>query len=167
MAEFGSSLVKRIAELSARLPEWKPRFAAIAENATLRAIEEANERTAPNDGKERGRHMVTGDMAESWQTDSRAEPEITSDNRYKTVLANNMEYSSYVNDGHILRKHFVPGLYIDEDGLLSRRPDGSGGMLVGTKTSYVPGLYMKEAAIEKYQEVSRRELKKLSGDMFK
>jgi len=167
MAELGDSLVKRIAELSARYKTLRPRFAAIAKGATIRAVQEAQRLTAPNDGKERGTNMVTGDMAESWETASITEPEITSDHRYITHLNNNEEYASYVNDGHVLRKRFVKGLYIDEDGHLSRNADGSGGLMVGTKTSYVPGLYMKEAATELYHQICRQELKKIPGDIFK
>ena len=35
------------------------------------------------------------------------------------------------------------------------------GMMVGTQTRSVPGLYMKEAGEEKYKEVAEAELKKL------
>ena len=38
------------------------------------------------------------------------------------------------------------------------------GMMVGTQTRYVPGLYMKEAGEEKYKEVAEAELKKLAGE---
>ena len=43
----------------------------------------------------------------------------------------------------------------------------SGGMMVGTKTSYVPGLYMKEKAVEKFREVAEAELRKLPGEVFR
>ena len=49
----------------------------------------------------------------------------------KTELNNNMQYASYVNDGHRVDKHFVPGLIINGN-LLERSPDGSGGLIVGT-----------------------------------
>ena len=67
----------------------------------------------------------------------------------RTELNNNMQYASYVNDGHRVDKHFVPGLIINGN-LLERSPDGSGGIMVGTKTSYVQGKYMKEAGIGRY-----------------
>lgn len=83
-----------------------------------------------------------------------------------TALANNQEYASYVNDGHRLDKHFVPGLYVDGDGLLSRDPGRPGGMMVGTRTSYVPGLYMKEKAGERYRETVEAELPGLAKEML-
>lgn len=72
-----------------------------------------------------------------------------------------------MNDGHKVDKHFVPGLYVDENGILSMDPERDVGLVVGTKTKYVPGLYMKEKAIDKYKEITEAELKKLGGEMFK
>lgn len=76
-----------------------------------------------------------------------------------TVLANNMQYSSYVNDGHRVDKHFVPGLVVNGN-LLEEDPDGEGGIMVGTKTTYVKGKYMKEKAIKRYRTVVKTELNK-------
>ena len=46
-------------------------------------------------------------------------------------------------------------------------PDGSGGIMVGTKTSYVQGKYMKEAGIGRYRDVVRTELEKRVEEAFK
>lgn len=78
---------------------------------------------------------------------------------FMTVLANNMQYSSYVNDGHRVDKHFVPGLVVNGN-LLEEDPDGEGGIMVGTKTTYVKGKYMKEKAIKRYRTVVKTELNK-------
>ena len=59
--------------------------------------------------------------------------------------------TSYVNDGHRMDKHYVPGLYVDDDGLLSYDPAGDVGMMVGTKTKYVDGLYYERSRYRKIQ----------------
>ena len=64
-------------------------------------------------------------------------------------------------------RHFVPGLVINEEsGMLEFNPDGTGGIVVGTKTAYVPGIFMVDAAKEEYRRVLRQELKDI-GDVFK
>ena len=165
---MGDALQKRMEELTRRQAALSARFSAIAEGATLRAVEEAQDHTPPNtfeEGSLRGVHTITGAMAQHWAADSQTVP-VRAGSSYVTALANNQEYASYVNDGHRLDKHFVPGLYVDGDGLLSRDPGRPGGMMVGTKTSYVPGLYMKEKAVERYQETVEAELPKVSKEML-
>lgn len=156
---LGDGVRARLAELEARAPAISGRIAAIAEGATVRAMEEAIARTPPNtfeDGEVRGVHTITGRMAqqfavgsgggdkqpemlESWENASETTPTAAADG-YMTVLANDMQYASYVNDGHRVDKHFVPGLYIDPaTGLLSMdpsKPKGVG-LVVGAKTTYV------------------------------
>ena len=165
---FGDALQKRMEELAKRQPTIQKRLAEIAEGATLRAVEEAVAKTPPNtyeDGEIRGVHSITGELAEHWATDSRTIPD-QSGGQFSTTLANDKEYASYVNDGHDVDKHFVPGLYVDDEGVLSMDPARDVGMMVGTKTKYVPGLYMKEAGVEKYKEVAEAELRKLTGEVF-
>ena len=77
-----------------------------------------------------------------------------------------MQYASYVNDGHRMDRHFVPGLTVD-GGLLQRNDAADGGLIVGTKTTYVPGLYMKEAGIGRYKTVVRTELDKRVREAFR
>lgn len=164
--ELGDGLRKRLAELEKRFPDMKRRLAGIAEGATLRAIETAAELTPPNtfgEGEQRGVNMISGEMAEHWATDSSVTPV---GDTFVTVLANDKEYASYVNDGHRMDKHFVPGLYIDPDtGLLSRDLERKCGLMVGTKTAYVKGLHITDKAIDKYGEVVRTELAKLEQEM--
>lgn len=171
---FGDALQKRMEELAKRQPAIQKRLAEIAEGATLRAVEEATKCTPPNtfEGDEqRGVHMITGELAQSWSTDSQTTPK-QSGNDFSTTLASDQEYASYVNDGHDVDRHFVPGLYIDENGLLSYEPTGKDqkgkkiGLVVGTKTTEVPGLYMKEAGVDKYKEVAEAELRKFTGEVF-
>lgn len=171
--ELGDGMRKRLAELEKRFPNMARRIADIAEEATYRAVELATELTPPNtfeEGEERGVNMITGEMAQHWKKDSSITP-VGAD--FRTVLANkvkdpenDMEYASYVNDGHRLDKRFVPGLYIDpETGLLSRDLERKCGLVVGTKTTKVEGLHITDKAIDKYDEVVRSELDKLEREM--
>ena len=153
MSSFGSQMRKRLAELRRAQQDIPAIIDEVAEVATLAAVEKAAENTPPNGGaKIAGPNLRTGEMAQSWATDS-----VTTPNRGKTLLANLQQYASYVNNGHRVDKHFTSHLAI-EGGQLVGKPDGDGGLVVGTKTQYVPGLYMKEKAIGVYRDTVRRML---------
>lgn len=153
MSSFGSQMRKRLAELRRAQQDIPAIIDEVAEVATLAAVEKAAENTPPNGGaKVVGPNLRSGDMAQAWATDS-----VTTPNRGKTLLANLQQYASYVNDGHRMDKHFTSHLAI-EGGQLVGKPDGDGGLVVGTKTQYVPGLYMKEKAIGVYRDTVRRML---------
>ena len=84
------------------------------------------------------------------------------------MLANNVEYASYVNDGHRMDKHFVPGLYVNQySGLLEFDPTAEVGLMVGTKTKYVKGRFMKEKAIEAYEKTVLEILDRRIQEAFK
>ena len=154
--ELGDGLRRRLAELEKRFPDVHGRLAGIARGATARAVETATELTPPNafgDGEGRGVTMIS---------DSSLAP---AGDAFVTVLANGKEYASYVNDGHRVDKHFVPGLYIDADGLLSRDLSRKCGLVVGAETTYVEGLHITEQAIDRYEETVRTELDKLTREM--
>lgn len=80
-----------------------------------------------------------------------------------------MQYASYVNDGHRLDKHFVPGLIINNGKLERLDGEWAGvmGIMVGTKTSYVKGKYMRQKAIGRYRTVVRVELEKRVREAFR
>ena len=87
-------------------------------------------------------------------------------NELVTVLANDVEYASYVNDGHRMDRHFVPGLYINpESGHLEYDPSAKVGLIVGTRTTYVKGIGMVDAAKEEYRRVLKIEADKLMERM--
>ncbi len=165
---LGDGLRKRLAELEKLAPEIPKRLASIAEGATLRAVELAAALTPPNTfahGELRGVNMISGELAQHWATDSQTVPEVSGES-LTTVLANDMEYASYVNDGHRVDRHFVPGLYVDEEtGLLSRDLDGKGGLMVGVKSAYVEGLHITDQALDKYGETVQAELEKLTKEL--
>ena len=163
MSSFGAQMRKRLNELR-KVGQNVPKIMAeVAEGATIEAVRVATENTPPNDGTIAGTNMRSGDMAQHWATDSQTTPIVSGGS---VELNNHMQYASCVNDGHRVDKHFVPGL-IKNGSLLERSPDGSGGLMVGTKTTYVKGKYMKQKAIGKYRSVVRTELDKRVREAFK
>lgn len=172
MSSFGSQTRKRFAELH-RLGQNVPKIMAeVAEGATIAAVERATELTPPNGGAAiSGTGTRSGEMAQHWSTDSKTKPIMTGGSA-RTTLANNVQYASYVNDGHRMDQHFVPGLTV-KDGMLQWLPEGDlseddgGGITVGTKTKYVKGKYMKQAAIGRYRKLVETELGKRVRESFK
>ena len=152
------TLKERMKQLEAARPQVVAKIASACENATIRAVEKAAELTPPMQNDLRGTNTRAGEMKQHWVTDSRTEPEKV-ENQYETLLANDKQYSSYVNDGHRMDRHFVPGLYINpESGQLEYDPMADVGIVVGTKTPYVEGLFMVDAAKEEYKRALRQDL---------
>lgn len=153
----------RIKHLRAAREKLSERLSAASRNATLRAVEVATDLTPPTETDLRGANTRSGELKQHWATDSVTEPTIEGD-RYTTILANNKAYSSYVNDGHRMDRHFVPGLVINEQsGTLEYNPDGKGGIVVGTKTQYVPGIHMVDKAKKAFQDTLKEELQDLEN----
>ena len=165
------SLQQRLQQLKkaqADLPELLYRT---AKGATLRPIEAAQAATPPKEGTGRGPYIgtntITGELKAHWATDSRAEPQIDGAS-YQTELNNGMEYASYVDQGHRMDRHFVPGLYINpESGLLEYDPSAEVGLVVGTKTRYVKGEFMVDKAKEAYEKAVLTELDKEVRRLFR
>lgn len=152
------TLRARARQLEANLPQVEAKIMDACRAATLRAIEKAAELTPPTQDDLSGTNTRSGELKQHWATDSEAQPE-KSGSTYNTVLANDKEYASYVNDGHRMDRHFVPGLYVNPySGLLEYDPGKDVGIVVGTKTSYVPGLHMSDQAIETYRDTLKSEL---------
>ena len=165
MSSFGSQIRKRLEELRKAGESIPDIMYEVAEGATIEAVRVATENTPPNGSAIAGTNTRSGQMAQHWELDSQAKPVMTGGSA-QTSLRNDMQYASYVNDGHRMDKHFVPGL-IENGGLLERVDPDVGGIMVGTKTTYVPGKYMKEKAIGKYRSVVRKELDKRVREAFK
>lgn len=161
------TLRQRINQLKANQPRIEQRIAGACKGATIRAIETAAEMTpAGIVNPLSGTNTRSGSMKQDWAAKSKWTP-VKKGNSYVTELGNDMQYASYVNDGHRMDRHFVPGLVINEaSGMLEFNPDGSGGIVVGTKTAYVPGIFMVDKAKEEYRRVLRQELQDI-GDVFK
>lgn len=154
------TLQERVRQLEGARPQIERRIRSACKAATLRAVEKAADLTPPA-GDLSGTHTRTGEMKQDWAVSSMAEP-LKKGGVYETSLANSKEYASYVNDGHRMDRHFVPGLYINgESGLLEFDPSKEEGIVVGTKTSYVPGVFMVDEARAEYRRVLRDELEDL------
>ena len=147
------SLQQRIQQLKKAQAELPKVLAEVAKGATMRAIEATMDATPPKAGGDRlsGVNTVTGELKAHWETDSTTNPKKIGGG-YVTYLANDMEYASYVNDGHRMDRHFVPGLYVDENGQLNYDPAAKVGLVVGTKTTYVKGEFMVDKGKEAYQK---------------
>ena len=108
--------------------------------ATEKAIQAAADATPPLSEP----NTTTGELKAHWETDSNTKAEHEG-NVWRTYLANNVQYASYVNDGHRMDRHFVPGLVKTDFGLeYFPQLRGQTGIMVGTKTKYVPGLHMTD-----------------------
>lgn len=145
--------VKELQVLGDKLPDV---LSDCVEGAMVEAIKTATQNTPPNTGNLAGTSTRSGQMAEHWQTDSLAKPKHEG-NSFTSELNNNMQYASYVNDGHRMDKHYVPGL-IPNGNMLEKVDPEVGGIVVGTKTKYVKGLYMKEKAVGKFRSTLRKNL---------
>lgn len=165
MSSFGSQMRKRLEELRKAGADVPKIMRDVAESATIEAVRVATENTPPNGSAIAGTNTRSGEMAQHWASDSQTSPKMTG-NSADTTLANNMQYASYVNNGHRMDRHYVPGL-IKNGSLLEKVDPSVGGILVGTKTAYVQGLHMKEKAIGKYRTVVRKELDKRVKERFK
>ena len=160
MSGFGAQIQKRLNELRKAEQNIPKIINEVAEAATIEAVQRAAERTPPNVGGLAGTNTRTGQLAQSWQADS-----ITKPTNGRTELRSNLQYASYVDKGHRMDKHFVPGLIVNGS-RLEQSPDGSGGITVGTKTTYVKGFYMVKAATGKYRTTVRTMLERKAKEVL-
>lgn len=165
------TLQQRIQQLKKAQADLPNVLRSAAENATIRAVKATADATPPKANTGRGAYIgtntVTGDLKAHWEPDSQTKPQVDG-NTYITELANNLEYASYVNDGHRMDKHFVPGLYINpESGLLEYSPGADVGIVVGTKTKYVKGEFMVDKGKQAYRETVVSDLDREIARLFK
>ena len=165
MSTFGQATRKRLEQLRKQGQNVPKIMVEVIEGATEAAVERATELTPPNGSAISGTGTRTGELAEAWSTDSNTKAIVTG-GAVKTTLANTLQYASYVNDGHRMDQHFVPGLIINGN-MLEKVDPSLGGITVGTKTPYVKGKYMKQAAVGRYKNVVKKELDKRVKENFK
>ena len=152
--------VEGLKRAQAQLPDL---LADIAQEATQRAVEKAAGLTPPTGGDLSGTNTRTGELKQHWAADSEIIP-VRQGSDWVTILANDKEYASYVDQGHRMDRHFVPGLYVNpESGLLEYDPAAKVGLIVGAKTPYGPGVYMVDAAKEEYRRAVQEGSCRLEG----
>lgn len=169
---FKHAIERRMSELRQRGANIPEILESSQHLATKEAVATATRLTPPNETSgPYGNGTITGQSKAHWSTDSNTIPEIKiSDGKTEltTTLANNLYHMSFLNDGHRMDQHFVPGLVINPySGLLERVDPEIGGIVVGTKTTYVRGLYMREAALATYRRVLENELIKKTKELSK
>ena len=153
------NLEERIRQLRQAKTQIPGILARAGMNAALRAVEKAVEETPPTVNSLRGTNTRTGEMKQHWVTDSRPRP-VRQGDSYVSELNNAGSYrlvdgtSSSSCCQYTLPHHSAPAS-------LEFNPDGTGGIVVGTRTAYVPGLFMVDKAVEEYRRVLREELKGL------
>lgn len=161
---FGESLMRLAAKYAAIRNTVQASLADIQTSAVREAVRTATEMTPP-DADLSGAGTRTGEMKSAWATDSIIAPLPVTTNGETSLmsrLANNKDYASYVNDGHRMSKHFVPGLMVNPySGMLERVDPEMGGLTVGTKTHYVPGIHMADYAKLIYSDSVERQLSAL------
>lgn len=153
------SLQRRIQQLKKAQADLPAVLCRVQTEAASAAVAAAQDATPPKAGTGRGTHSgantKSSPLKQHWETDSKVEPmggALSGGSTYVSVLANNMQYASYVNDGHRMDRHFVPGLYVDkESGLLSYDPAAKVGLVVGARTKYVKGEFMVDKARQAYE----------------
>ena len=162
------TLQQRIRQLKKAQADLPNILYKTVKGATMRAVEAAMDATPPKKGTGslKGTHTRTGELKEHWATDSVVEPLVTG-GKYETFLRNDKDYASYVDQGNRMDKHFVPGLYVDENGVLNYDPTAKVGLVVGTKTKYVKGEFMVDKAKEAYEKAVLAELDKEIRGLFK
>lgn len=133
--------------------EYKSQYEQNVKDACKEMVLRAKETTPPRPGVERGTNTVTGNLASHWEYNY----DIT-DKDTRITIINNVQYASYVDQGHRMDKHFVPWLYVDPfTGQLSKHIPISGeklfGLVVGTKTQHVDGYHMVDKARDRFFEV--------------
>lgn len=157
------TLLERMEALKRAQAQVPDILSEVAQTATMRAVNKAAELTPPTGGDLSGTNTRTGELKQHWESDSQTTP-VRQGSGWVTLLANDKEYASYVDEGHRMDRHFVPGLYINpESGLLEYDPAAEVGLVVGTQTTYVPGLHMVDAAKEEYHRAAQEGVRRLEA----
>lgn len=139
---------KRFASVKA---EYATRTANNVNDACKEMVQEAKAMTPPREGEDRGINTVTGNLASAWSSNYRFDGKDI-----EVTLSNDVQYASYVDQGHRMDKHFVPWLYIDAAGAIARHNPAPGdklfGLVVGTATTYVKPYNMTVFAENRFFE---------------
>ena len=104
---------------------------------------------------------VTGDAKAKWQT-TKSYKVV---NGFKARLYNNSAYIGYINNGHRMEPHFVPGEWVGNK--FEYDPFSKEGVVMGSKTKYVKGKFMLEKASGRAEKFllnkANKEIEKIKG----
>lgn len=169
---FGDAIQRRADLLRRRGADVDRIFRETAKGAARRAVAAAQDKTPPTAEDMGGVNTRSGQLKQHWATDSKTAPDVRPHPgggvEYAALLKNNQQYASYVDRGHRMDKHFVPGLVINQvTGRLERVEPSQGGIMVGTKTFYVQGAFMTDAGHKAFEETALRELDRTVREVFK
>lgn len=169
---FGEAVQRRADLLRRRGADVDRILRDACRGAAVRAVAAAQDRTPPTEAGLGGVNARSGQLKQHWATDSVTEPEIRPGGagcaEYAAQLRNDTQYASYVDQGHRVEKHFVPGLMVNPaTGRLEQVDPGLGGIMVGTKTAYVAGVFMAEAGHEAFEDAALKMLDGVAREVFK
>jgi len=119
----------------------------------LRALSRTKKRTP----------VITGDLRKQWSLSSI----VKNGSNIDIILFNPLEYSSYVEFGHRVKKHFVPGKW--QGNRFIYNPNSDTGVMMGAKTSWVEGKFMATISLKEIQDIVPTEwdkrFKRLLGEI--
>lgn len=140
-------------EFIQELKQFPKEFDRVAENVLNEAIDVAEihaKDLTPS---------ISGDAKAKWKT-AKAYRVV---NGFKARLYNNSAYIGYLNDGHRMAMHFVPGYWVDNE--FKYDPKAKEGVIMGSKTKYVKGKFMLEKASGRAEKhlvkIATKELEKV------
>ena len=131
---------------------------ANGEIACRAALLEAQRRTPhKGDGKKRGENMISNALQKAWRVDWNLVNKNNKSRIYaEVIITNEKTYAPFVQYGHKMTPHFVPWLYKDGQGTISRAT-GKGqapfGLVMGNRTPFVAGIDMIGPAIDVFNNV--------------
>ena len=134
----------------------------LVNDASKKAIQAATKASPIN--KTKGMKSK-GSLREHWEIDSDKEATIK-DKKISYTIRNLIPYAKYVDLGHSMDQHYVPGLFINDNGELEYQ-EGHSGIIVGTKTSWVEGRFMSKKAKDAFYDYIEKQYPKRMEKLWK
>lgn len=148
---FGDAIQRRADLLRKRGADVDGIFRRISKGATQRAIAAAEDKTSPPPARIlKHPSKATGHLKQHWAEGSTYQPVIRphpgGGAEYVTILGNNVDYASYVDQGHKIVVKTKEGL---------------------KEVGYCPGVFMTEAGRDVFEDSAIRELNKIAQEVFR
>lgn len=161
----------KMSELAGKAKTYRDRLRrGINKSARIacEAMEEAAKAHTPHrgDGKRRGFNVIRNSLQDSWKAEYT--PSHSKNRLGNITLTNSKPYAKFVQNGHRVKRHFVPWLYIDNTGTLSYETNHGQpmfGLIVGTKTPFVKGVDMIGPAEKAFNDTFETLTQKLFGKL--